>query len=55
MLTTALSCAVVGLEGALVEIVVDIAPGPPACLIVGLPDAAVQGSRQCRRVSHQGE
>ena len=35
------SCAVVGLEGALVEVEVDIAHGLPSFAIVGLPDAAV--------------
>src|SRR3990170_3648633 len=42
MLAKALSCAVVGLEGALVEVEVDIAQGLPAFNIVGLPDAADQ-------------
>src|SRR3990170_4519094 len=46
MLAKALSCAVVGLEGALVEVEVDIAPGLPAFSIVGLPDAAVQESKE---------
>jgi len=36
----------VGLEGALVEVEVDISPGLPAFNIVGLPDAAVQESRE---------
>ncbi len=35
------SCAVVGLQGALVEVEVDISHGLPAFAIVGLPDAAV--------------
>ena len=42
MLAKVLTCAVVGLEGALVEVEVDIGPGLPAFTIVGLPDAAVQ-------------
>ena len=46
MLAKALTCAVVGLEGALVEVEVDISPGLPAFNIVGLPDAAVQESRE---------
>ena len=46
MLAKALSCAVVGLEGALVEVEVDIAPGLPGFSIVGLPDAAVQESKE---------
>ena len=46
MLARVTSCAVVGLEGALVEVEVDIAPGLPAFNIVGLPDAAVQEARE---------
>ncbi len=44
MLAEVLTCAVVGLEGALVE--VDIGPGLPAFYIVGLPDAAVQEAKE---------
>ena len=40
------SCAVVGLDGFLVEVEVDISPGLPAFHIVGLPDAAVQESKE---------
>ncbi|MHB1417045.1 MAG: YifB family Mg chelatase-like AAA ATPase, partial [Chloroflexota bacterium] len=46
MLAKSLTCAVVGLEGALVEVEADIAQGLPAFTIVGLPDAAVQESRE---------
>ena len=46
MLAKAVSCAVVGLEGAIVEVEVDISPGLPAFNIVGLPDAAVQEARE---------
>ena len=46
MLAKALTCAVVGLEGAIVEVEVDIAFGLPAFNIVGLPDAAVQESKE---------
>ncbi len=46
MLAKTLTCAVVGLEGALVEVEVDIGPGLPAFNIVGLPDAAVQEARE---------
>jgi magnesium chelatase family protein len=47
MLAKVLTGAVVGLEGALVEVEVDIAPsGMPNFLIVGLPDAAVQEARE---------
>jgi magnesium chelatase family protein len=46
MLAKALSCAVVGLESALVEVEVDLSPGLPHFQIVGLPDAAVQEARE---------
>ena len=46
MLAKVLSCAVVGLEGAIVEVEVDIAAGLPAFTIVGLPDTAVQEARE---------
>jgi magnesium chelatase family protein len=40
------SCAVVGLDGAIIEVEVDISPGLPAFTIVGLPDTAVQEARE---------
>jgi magnesium chelatase family protein len=40
------SCAIVGLEGAVVEVEVDVARGLPTFTIVGLPDTAVQESRE---------
>ncbi|MGE5596713.1 MAG: YifB family Mg chelatase-like AAA ATPase [Hyphomicrobiales bacterium] len=47
MLARVLSCAVVGLEGELVEVEVDIARAQqPHTTIVGLPDAAVQESKE---------
>jgi len=46
MLAKVTSCAVVGLEGALVDVEVDISPGLPSFTIVGLPDAAVQESKE---------
>ncbi len=46
MLAKVTSCAVIGLEGALVEVEVDIAPGLFFMVVVGLPDIAVQESRQ---------
>ncbi|MBF8267587.1 MAG: Mg(2+) Chelatase family protein [Dehalococcoidia bacterium] len=46
MLAKAVTCAIVGLEGYLVEAEVDISPGLPAFNIVGLPDAAVQEARE---------
>jgi magnesium chelatase family protein len=46
MLAKARSCAVVGLEGALVEVEADISPGLPSFTVVGLPDKAVQEARE---------
>lgn len=46
MLAKVYSCAVIGLEGILVEVEADIAQGLPAFMIVGLGDAAVQESRE---------
>jgi hypothetical protein len=46
MLAKALTCAVVGLEGVIVEVEVDSHPGLPRIDIVGLPDAAVQEARE---------
>ncbi len=46
MLAKVITCAVVGLEGAIVEVEVDIAPGLPSFTIVGLPDAAVQEAKE---------
>jgi magnesium chelatase family protein len=40
------SCAVVGLEGVLIEVEVDITNGLPAFNIVGLPDTAVQEAKE---------
>jgi len=40
------SCAIIGLEGAIVEVEVDTARGLPRFAIVGLPDPAVQESRE---------
>jgi len=51
MLAKVLSCAVVGLDGAIVEVEVDISPGLPAFTIVGLPDTAVQEARERVRVA----
>lgn len=41
-----MSCAVVGLDGVLVEVEVDVGGGKPGIMLVGLPDAAVQESRE---------
>ena len=48
--------SVVGLEGALVEVEVDLAQGLPAVTVVGLPDAAVQEARERVRaaIRHTG-
>ncbi len=46
MLSRTFSCAVIGLEGVVVEVEVDTGPGLPKMVIVGLPDAAVQESRE---------
>ncbi|MFA5054667.1 MAG: YifB family Mg chelatase-like AAA ATPase [Dehalococcoidia bacterium] len=46
MLAKVLSCAVVGLEGCIVEVEIDISPGLPAFNIVGLPDTAVQEAKE---------
>ncbi len=46
MLAKVMSCAVVGLDGALVEVEVDISSGLPSFTIVGLPDKAVQEARE---------
>jgi magnesium chelatase family protein len=40
------SCAVVGLDGVLVEVEVYVGSGLPGIIIVGLPDTAVQESRE---------
>ncbi|MFH1639674.1 MAG: YifB family Mg chelatase-like AAA ATPase [Chloroflexota bacterium] len=46
MLAKVRSCAVIGLDGAVVEVEVDISPGLPAFTIVGLPDTAVQEAKE---------
>ncbi|MBN1286229.1 MAG: YifB family Mg chelatase-like AAA ATPase [Anaerolineae bacterium] len=47
MLATVASCAVVGLSGVLVQVEVDFNPNSlPAFTVVGLPDKAVQESRE---------
>jgi magnesium chelatase family protein len=45
MLARVISCAVIGLEGVVVEVEVDTSQGLPSLSLVGLPDAAVQESR----------
>jgi magnesium chelatase family protein len=46
MLAKVTSAAVVGLEGQLVDVEVDISSGLPSLTIVGLPDTAVQEARE---------
>ncbi len=46
MLASVFSCAVIGLEGVVIEVEVDTAQGLPKIIVVGLPDAAVQESRE---------
>ena len=46
MLANAQTCAVVGLDGFVVQVEVDISPGLPVFNIVGLPDAAVQEAKE---------
>ena len=45
MLAKVTSCAVIGLEGIIVEVEVDASHGLPSLFMVGLPDTAVQESR----------
>jgi magnesium chelatase family protein len=46
MLAKVISCAVVGLEGYMVQVEVDISPGLPKFFVVGLPDEAIQEARE---------
>jgi magnesium chelatase family protein len=47
MLATVQSCALIGLEGELVDVEVDITRAEnPTTTVVGLPDTAVQESRE---------
>src|SRR5690606_6622177 len=46
ILTKTLTCAVVGLEGAIVEVEVDISAGQVGLTLVGLPDASVQEAKE---------
>jgi magnesium chelatase family protein len=49
MLAKVISCAIIGLEGVIVEVEVDIAPGLPKFYVVGLPDDAVSEARERTR------
>ncbi|MBO9369917.1 MAG: ATP-binding protein, partial [Chloroflexi bacterium] len=44
MLAKVTSCALIGLEGILIQVEVDVAHGMPSLTIVGLPDTAVKES-----------
>ena len=46
MLAKINSCAVIGLEGEIVEVEVDISQGMPRFNIVGLPDTAVNEAKE---------
>jgi magnesium chelatase family protein len=46
MLAQVSSCAVVGLDGEIVQVEVDISQGLPSFAIVGLPDTAVQEAKE---------
>ncbi len=46
MLARIFSCGVIGLDGVIIEVEVDTNKGMPTITIVGLPDAAVQESRE---------
>ena len=56
MLAKIQSCAVIGLESTLVEVEVDLSNGLAAFTIVGLPDAAVNESRErvCSAIKNSG-
>ena len=46
MLATIRSCTVIGIDGVMVEVEVDVANGLPFFATVGLPDGAVRESRE---------
>jgi len=46
MLAKVQSCGLIGLEGFIIEVEVDISPGLPSFTVVGLPDTAVQEARE---------
>ncbi len=56
MLAQVTSCAVVGLEGAPIQVEVDISRGLPSWMLVGLPDAAVReaGERVRSAIKNSG-
>jgi len=46
LLANTQTCAVIGLDGFVVQVEVDISPGLPAFNIVGLPDTAIQEAKE---------
>ena len=46
MISKIFSAAVIGLDAELIEVEADVANGLPATVVVGLPDTAVQESRE---------
>lgn len=46
MLAVVTSATLVGLDGRVIRVEVDVAPGLPGCTIVGLPDTALQEARE---------
>lgn len=53
MIARALGCMLVGVEGQLIRVEVDVGPGLPAFTVVGLPDVAVRESRDRVRAAIQ--
>ena len=53
MLARLFSCAVIGLDGVIVEVEVDTGGGLPKMVIVGRPDTAVQESRERVQLASQ--
>ncbi len=51
MLAKVNSCAIIGLDGVMVQVEVDIAPGLPKFYVVGLPDEAVSEARERARAA----
>jgi magnesium chelatase family protein len=51
MLAKVNSCAIIGLDGVMVQVEIDIAPGLPRFYIVGLPDEAVSEARERARAA----
>ena len=46
MISKVFSATVIGLDAAIIEVEADVTNGLPATIIVGLPDTAVQESRE---------